>query len=124
MSKTVRKSLKDIKAELSQSDIDRELLRVKETPEHESLSEEVLEKFVPVGDRFKNLVGREPRSQKVTIRFESAVLSFLKQDAARLGKPYQTHINDILRTYVATSPEIEAGADPATKSNEIRRIKF
>lgn len=116
MSKTVRKSLKDIKAELSRSDIDRELLRVKETPEHESLSEEVLEKFVPVGDRFKNLVGREPRSQKVTIRFESAVLSFLKQDAARLGKPYQTHINDILRTYVATSPEMKTGADPASKS--------
>ena len=111
MSKTVRKSLKDIKAELSQSDIDRELLRVKETPEHESLSEEVLEKFVPVGDRFKNLVDREPRSQKVTIRFESAVLSFLKQDAARLGKPYQTHINDILRTYVATSPEMKTGAE-------------
>lgn len=106
MGKIVRKSFDEIETGLSQAKIDQELLEaaLKETPDEEGLSEEVLQKFRPVGDRFKNLVGRQPRSQRVTIRFDNTVLSFIKQDAERLGKPYQTHINDILRTYVATCP--------------------
>ena len=65
------------------------------------LSQDQLAKMKPVGNRFRKLVQKSPRSQKVSIRFELQVLERIKEDAAELGKPYQTHINDILRTYVA-----------------------
>ena len=102
MSRTVKKTLKDIQAELSPEDIAKELSAA-EVSEEDSLPAEMLQRFKPVGNRFANLVEPEPRSKKVTIRFENSVLSRLKQDATRLGKPYQTHIKDILRTYVATT---------------------
>jgi predicted DNA binding CopG/RHH family protein len=101
MSRTVKKKLKDIKAELSYEDVSKELKAAK-VAEEDSLPAEVLQKFKPVGNRFQKLIRQEPRSQKVTIRFENSVLNRLKQDANKLGKPYQTHIKDILRTYVAT----------------------
>ena len=104
MSKIVKKDLDTIKSELSLEDVERELSS-SETPDEEGLDAEILIRFKPVGQRFKKLVDREPRSRKVTIRFESQVLEYLKQDAKNLGKPYQTHINDILRTYVAASKE-------------------
>ena len=66
-----------------------------------ALSEEQLARMKPMGSRFRKLVEKSPRSQKVSIRFEREVLERIKEDAAELGKPYQTHINDILRTYVA-----------------------
>jgi len=105
MSKIVRKDLKTIKAELDLDQVKRNIAAAPETPEEEGLDPEILSKFKPVGQRFKKLVNREPLSKKVTIRFESQVLSYLKQDAENLGKPYQTHINDILRTYVAAAKE-------------------
>lgn len=102
MSKAVKKNLEAIKAEVEGDRLKTEL---EGAPiEEMGLDPGTLQKFKPVGDRFQNLVERRPRSQRVTIRFEDAVLSFLKQDAKRLGKPYQTHINDILRTYVAMRP--------------------
>ena len=66
-----------------------------------ALSDNQLARMKPVGNRFRKLVKKSPRSQKVSIRFEVQLLEWIKEDAAELGKPYQTHINDILRTYVA-----------------------
>lgn len=105
MSRIIRKDLETIKAELDLDQTERELSCAKIPEDNEGLDSEILSRFKPVGQRFKNLVGRKPHSQKVTIRFESQVLDYLKQDAESLGKPYQTHINDILRTYVAASKE-------------------
>lgn len=104
MSKIVKKNLDSIKSELDPALAEQELDSAP-APEEQGLNPEILSKFRPVGQRFKKLVQREPRSQKVTIRFERHVLEYLKQDAKSLGKPYQTHINDILRTYVAASQE-------------------
>ena len=104
MSRTVKKKLKDIKAELTPEDVSKEI-EAAEVAEEDGLPSEILGNFKPVGNRFQKLVAAEPRSQKVTIRFENTVLSSLKLDAKRLGKPYQTHIKDILRTYVATTQQ-------------------
>ena len=104
MSKIIKKDLETIKAELDLDQVEKELSSA-ETPEEEGLDPEILSKFKPVGQRFIKLVDRQPHSKKVTIRFESQVLEYLKQDAENLGKPYQTHINDILRTYVAAAKE-------------------
>ena len=65
------------------------------------LNVDQLSRMKPVKNRFTKLVPKAPRSKKVSIRFETQVLERIKEDAADLGKPYQTHINDILRTYVA-----------------------
>ena len=105
MSRIIKKDLETIKADLDLGQTERELSCAKIPEDNEGLDPEILSRFKPAGQRFKKLVDRKPRSQKVTIRFESQVLEYLKQDADSLGKPYQTHINDILRTYVAASRE-------------------
>lgn len=105
MSKIIRKDLKTIKAELDLDQVERELSSAETPEDDEGLDPQLLSRFKPVGQRFSKLVDREPRSKKVTIRFESQVLDYIKQDAENLGKPYQTHINDILRTYVAASKQ-------------------
>ena len=106
MSKSVKKSLAQINHE-AESGIHNEAS--KNLPSDEdillddipALSDNQLARMKPVGNRFRKLVKKSPRSKKVSIRFEIQVLEKIKQDAAELGKPYQTHINDILRTYVS-----------------------
>jgi uncharacterized protein (DUF4415 family) len=106
MGKTVKKSMEQIRQE-AESGLHHKGL--KNLPSDKdinfddipALNQAQLEQMKPVGNRFRKLVKKSPRSQKVSIRFEIQVLERLKEDAAELGKPYQTHINDILRTYVA-----------------------
>lgn len=49
---------------------------------------------------FKNakLVKRKPRTEQISIRIDTEVLEWFKEQAK--GKGYQTLINDVLRTYV------------------------
>jgi uncharacterized protein (DUF4415 family) len=49
---------------------------------------------------FKNakLVKRKPRTEQISIRIDTEVLEWFKEQAE--GKGYQTLINDVLRTYV------------------------
>lgn len=51
-------------------------------------------------DFFKNakLVDRKPRTEAISIRIDTDVLQWFKQQAKEKG--YQTLINDVLRTYV------------------------
>lgn len=110
----VRKSAEQITQETDLELVKEELKNAPEPADDEGLSPEFLRNCKISKNRFANLVPREPRSQKVTIRFETSVLSFLKQDASRLGKPYQTHINDILRTYAATAQDHQQESTPQT----------
>ncbi len=102
MKKTVRKSLTQVQNETDLEQARKEIKDAPEPSDEEGLSPEFLGNCKVSRNRFAKLVPREPRSQKITIRFERKVLNFLKKDAESLGKPYQTHINDILRTYYAT----------------------
>lgn len=111
MGKTVKKSLAQVREEAESGLHHKE---VENLPNDEdinfddipALSESQLARMKPARDRFRKLVKKSPRSQKVSIRFEVQVLERIKEDAAELGKPYQTHINDILRTYVAEQDRI------------------
>lgn len=49
---------------------------------------------------FKNakLVKRKPRTEQISIRIDTEVLEWFKEQTK--GKGYQTLINDVLRTYV------------------------
>jgi len=105
MKKMVRKSLEDIQKETDLERIEKEIMDAPEPSEEDGLSSDFLQSSKKSRNRFATLVPREPHSKKVTIRFEREVLNFLKKDAESLGKPYQTHINDILRTYYATAKE-------------------
>ena len=106
MGKFVKKSLSEICEETNSDLVSKEMKNLpKESmidyEDIPALSADQLSRMKPVGNRFMNLVPKAPRSQKVSIRFELQVLEGIKEEAADLGKPYQTHINDILRTYVA-----------------------
>ncbi len=52
-------------------------------------------------DFFKGakLVKRKPRTEQISIRIDTDVLAWFRQQAK--GRGYQTLINDVLRTYVA-----------------------
>ena len=51
-------------------------------------------------DFFKSakLVKRKPRTEQISIRIDTDVLAWFRQQAK--GRGYQTLINDVLRTYV------------------------
>ena len=105
MKKTVKKSLAQIQGGTDFEQVRQELTNAPEPSDEEGLSPDFLQSCKVSRNRFAKLVPSESRSQKVTIRFERTVLNFLKKDAESLGKPYQTHINDILRTYYATAQD-------------------
>ena len=105
MKRMVKKSIEVVQREMDLEQVEKEIQDAPVPSDDEGLSSEFLQSCDRSRNRFVKLVPREPRSKKVTIRFEHEVLSFLKKDAENLGKPYQTHINDILRTYYAAAKE-------------------
>jgi uncharacterized protein (DUF4415 family) len=105
MKKMVKKSIEQVQRETDLERVEKEIQDAPVPSDEEGLSSEFLQSCKSSRNRFAKLVPREPRSKKVTIRFEREVLSFLQKDAERLGKPYQTHINDILRTYYYATAE-------------------
>ena len=105
MKRIVKKSIEQVQRETDLERIEKEIQGAPVPCDEEGLSPEFLQSCQRSRNRFAKLVPREPRSKKVTIRFEHEVLSFLKKDAESLGKTYQTHSNEILRTYCATAKE-------------------
>ncbi len=89
---TVRKDIDEIKP-----------MSKERAKELEAISDEEIDysDILPLDEDFfksAKLVKRKPRTEQISIRIDTDVLAWFRQQAK--GRGYQTLINDVLRTYV------------------------
>ncbi len=89
---TVRKDIDEIKP-----------MSKERAKELEAMSDEEIDysDILPLDEDFfksAKLVKRKPRTEQISIRIDTDVLAWFRQQAK--GRGYQTLINDVLRTYV------------------------